>query len=162
VNGADQRGVVLLAALSEVPRLLGWVGALVLWSTLMFRLWRRAWKQPGRLARATDIVGALVCSAILAFGIVRGAPERQPRNVWETDQGQQMHAGFVAGCRYGAYGRDLPCECLFEELTSAPAGRTPSGFTTLIQSMRYASLRGDPRSMRQPAAAAVEACRRNA
>jgi hypothetical protein len=142
---------------------LGWLGAILLWSTLMVLLWRRAWRpELSRLARATDVVGALVCSAILAFGIARGAPERQPRNVWETDQGHQMHRGFVTGCHYGAYGRDVACECLFEELKGRPPGDTPSGFTTLTQSIQYATLRGDPRWMRPQAAAAMRACRRDA
>jgi hypothetical protein len=139
---------------------LGWLGAVLLWSTLMVLLWRRAWKQSGRVARVTDIVGALVCSAILAFGIVRGIPERPPRNVWETDQGHQMHIGFVTGCRDGAYGPGVACECLFDELKSRPPGDTPSGFTRLTQSIRYATLRGDPRWVRPRAAAAMQACRR--
>ncbi|MFL5817936.1 MAG: hypothetical protein ACJ76L_10080 [Conexibacter sp.] len=162
VYGADQGSVALIAVLSGFPHLLGWIGAIALWGTLMVLLWRRAWGQSGWLARATDIVGALVCSAILAFGIARGIPEQQPRNVWGTDMGHQLHAGFVASCHYGAYGRDVACECLFEKLTGRPPGRTPSGFTMLTQSIRYATQRGDPRWMRQPAAAAVEACRRDA
>jgi hypothetical protein len=146
--------------LSGVLHVLGWIGAIALWATLMVLLWRRAWQQSGWLTRGTDVLGALVCSAILAAGIVRGIPEQPPRSVWETDQGHQLHAGFVSACRYGAYGRDVACECLFEELKRRPPGNVPSGFTMLSQSIRYATLRGDPHWMGPQAAAAIEACPR--
>jgi hypothetical protein len=135
------------------------VAGLVVWSAVMLALWRRGWRQPKRLARATDVTGALVCAAIIAAGLVHWSGDREP-SVWKTDMGREMHVGFLDACRQGAYG-PVACECLFGELTSRPAGSTASGFTDLTQSIRYAVQRGDRRQMRQPAAAATQACRRD-
>ncbi len=141
--------------------MLGWLGAVLLWSTLMVLLVRRARRQTG-LARATDVAGALVCTAILAFGVVRGIPDKAPESVWETAQGRHIEDSFVTTCRAGAYGRGVSCACLFNELTTRPPGSSPSGFTMLVQSLDYATARGDPSTLRPQAAAAMEACRRDA
>jgi len=151
----DQRRVPLVASIWDHH-----IAGLVVWSVLMLALWRRAWRQPKRLARATDVVGALVCAALVVFGIANWSPDR-PRSVWDTDQGRQMQAGFLDACRHGAYG-PVACDCLFDELTSRATAATASGFTMLTQSIQYATLRGDASLMSQPAAAAMDACRREA
>ncbi len=136
---------------------LGWIGAIALWTAFAHRLWRRARRQPGRLARLTDLLGALVCAAVLVFGIVRG-PHERPRDVWETAQGHEIRAGFFRACQQNYYG-PLACECLFARLTSGPPGNTATGFTMLGQSIRYGVLRDNLRAVRPEARTAVLACR---
>ena len=136
---------------------LGWIGAIALWTALAHWLWRRARRQPGRLARLTDLLGALVCAAVLVFGIVRG-PHDRPHGLWQTAQGRDIREGFFHACQQGLYG-PLACECLFDRLTSGPPGNTATGFTMLGQSIRYGVLRGDLRTIRPEARAAALACR---
>ncbi|MBS1868549.1 MAG: hypothetical protein JSS99_02700 [Actinobacteria bacterium] len=118
---------------------------------------RRARRQPAGRARTTDLIAALVCAVLLVAAVVRALPERQP-GVWESDQGRQIRAGFVAGCQQTANGT-LDCGCLFDHLTGAPPGNTSSGFAMLAQSIQYAVQRGDWSLMRPEAREALLACR---
>lgn len=146
---------------SDAVRVVSWVARIAIWTIFMAALWRRAWRQSSLHVRVLDGLGALVCAAILLFGLVHGIPERQPRSVWETDSGRQMQASFLSACRHGYYG-SFACDCLFERLTSRPPGSTATGFTMLTQQLRYAELRDDAQQVRSPAAAAVTSCRRGA
>jgi len=135
----------------------GTIAAPILLAAVAVWLTRRALRQPTRRGRLTDAIAALVCAALLAGAIVRDVSHRDA-GVWDTTQGRQMHASFVAGCRQTSNGA-MDCECLFEHLTARPPGDTPSGFTMLGQSIEYAAQRSDWRLMRPEAREALLACR---
>lgn len=135
----------------------GTIAAPILLAAATVWLTRRALRQPTRRGRVTDAIVAFVCAALLTGAIVRDVSHKDA-NVWDTTQGRQMHAGFVAGCQQTSHGT-MDCECLFEHLTAGPPGDTPSGFTMLGQSIEYAAQRRDWTLMRPEARAALLACR---
>lgn len=117
---------------------------------------RRAWRRPAGRARTTDWIAALVFGALFLASGVRlvhhsfGGP-------WQTQQGRDVHAGFVAGCERTTGGR-VDCGCVFAHLTDQPAYDTPQEFLTLDYRVRAAAQRGDPSALPPELVAAVRDC----
>ena len=146
----------LAASDYEIGSRIGEIAGPVFFGLLTFLLVRRAWRRPPGRARKTDVIAALLFGAILVAGLVRLA-DHHLGDPWDTQDGKEMRAGFIAGC-----GSDEPlrsgCECLFERLTSRPAYDTPEKFATLAGPIEALVRTGDLRVLPPDVRAAVADC----
>lgn len=136
---------------------IGSIAAIVVLAVAAVGFGRRAVRQRQRRARTTDIIVALVCAALLVGALVRFA-DRHSGGPWDTQQGRELHAGFVAGCRPGE-AAGISCECIFQYVARAPPYDTPQGFMALQASMAAALRARDPRALPPVMQAAVASCR---
>jgi hypothetical protein len=140
----------------EIGSRIGEIAGPVLFGLLTFLLVRRARRRPPGRARKTDVIAALLFGAIFVAGLVRLVDHRLG-DPWDTQQGKELRAGFIAGCGPNEPLRSS-CECLFEQLTSRPAYDTPAKFATLAGPIETAARTGDPRTLPPDVRAAVAHC----
>ena len=141
--------ILTIASTYSASYTAGELVAIAVLATLAVGLGLRT-RRPGRdrRARTTDAIVALVCSVLLVGAVVRFVDHHTGGGgPFDTQQGREMRAGFVAGCEQGTTGL-IDCNCAFEHLTSAPPYDTPEGFITLAgpisEAVRTQSVRGLP------------------
>jgi hypothetical protein len=129
----------------------GRMAAVAVLAVLLIALVRRALRR----GAFTDWIAAAVVAVLLAGALLRAGGD----DAWASGKGEQMRAGFLAGCENSA-ASVVDCGCVFAELTSAPPYDTPAGFATLEGPVRQAQQTGDPSFIPQRYIAAANACRR--
>src|SRR4051812_46406488 len=106
---------------------------------LIVRLLKRTASTRGR---RTDALAALVVAALLAGSVIGLSGEDAP-DTWETQQGVEMRAGFIAGCNNSS-GAAVDCGCAFDHITSDSSFDTPEKFATLAGPVAAAQRSQDP------------------
>ncbi|HYV15800.1 MAG TPA: hypothetical protein VE972_07250 [Conexibacter sp.] len=125
--------ILVVASDSSVSHTVGEITAIVALAAAAIWLGLRARSSRAdrdRRARTTDAIAALVCLVLLVGGVVRFVDHHSSSGPFDTAQGRQMHAGFLAGCQQGTTGV-IDCDCMWDHLTSAPPYDTPEGLLTL-------------------------------
>ncbi len=116
-----------------------------------------------RRHRITDAIAALVCGVLLVAALVRFADHHIGNGPWDTPQGREMHAGFLAGCRGNSgASAQYDCECVFQHLTAAPPYDTPASVLAAQSSFARAVLTAvrtrDPNALPPGMLDAMRAC----
>jgi hypothetical protein len=126
----------------------------VLLVALIVRLSKRTASTRGR---RTDALAALVVAALLVGSVIGLSGEKAP-GTWETQQGVEMRAGFIAGCNNSS-GAEVDCGCAFDHIASEASFDTPEKFATLAGPVAAAQKSQDPADLPPAFLTAMQTCR---